>query len=127
MTNYRYIPSIKAFAEKVIGFYKREDFSALKECKEYLKNNNNAKGICGNSQEFHDAVKHLESNDFFDYAYEVAKIGHGNYPDDPVLLGDLLECGMHCRVPDSELAMWNQILTAQKDRWKWPWTVFYFF
>ncbi len=124
MTNYRYFPSIKAFAEQIIRFYKRGDFSALRECKEYLENINNAKGICGDSKDFHDAVKHLESSDFFDYAYGVAEIGHYYYPDDPVLLGDLLECGMRCRVADSELSKWNELLVAQKDRWRWPWTVF---
>lgn len=125
MTNYLYFPSIKAFAKQVIDFYRRGDFSALKECREYLENINNVKGICGDSKDFHDAVKHFESSDFFDYAYGVAEIGHNYYPDDPVLLGDLLECGMRCRVSDSELSGWNELLTAQKDRWKWPWTVFF--
>ncbi len=125
MTNYLYFPSIKVFAEQVISVYKRGDFFALKEYREYLENSDNAKGICGNSKDFHDAVVYLKGNEFFDYAYGVAEIGHHHYPDDPVLLGDLLECGMRCRVADSELSKWNELLIAQKDRWKWPWTVFF--
>ena len=119
-----YIPSVKEAAKKIISYYKEEAFDELKAVGEYLENNDVAKSIAGNGDEFHNATVQLIQFGFYDYAYALAKVGFNRYPCNTDLLGEFLAYGLHCR-PLEELQQWHTKLEKINKRF-WTWRAYQF-
>lgn len=114
-----YIPSVSEATKKIVNFYKNDAISELIEVGKYLENNDVAKSISGNADEFHNATVSLIRIGFFDYAYSLAKVGHNRYPRNTDLLGDLLCYGLRCRKME-ELEQWyNKLDKIGKRFWTW--------
>lgn len=119
-----YIPSVKEAARKIVGYYNREAYEELKTVGKYLENNDVAKSISGDGDEFHNATVELTRQGFYDYAYSLANVGHSRYPCNTDLLGDLIGYGLHCR-PLNELQQWYEKLKKINKRF-WTWRAYQF-
>lgn len=119
-----YIPSVNEAAKKIVNCYKDDKISELIEVGKYLENNDVAKAIAGNADEFHNATVQLIRIGFFDYAYSLAKVGHNRYPCNTDLLGDLLCYGLRCRTIE-ELELWYTRLDRINKRF-WTWRAYQF-
>lgn len=119
-----YIPSVKEAAKKIVNCYNEGAFEELKAVGKYLENNNVAKSIAGDGDEFHNATVRLTRYGFYDYAYELAKVGHNRYPCNTDLLGDLIAYGLHCK-PLNELQQWYIKLEKISKRF-WTWRAYQF-
>lgn len=119
-----YIPSVNEAAKKIISCYNAGAFEELKAVGEYLENNDVARSIAGNGDEFHNATVILTRHGFYDYAYALAKVGVNRYPCNTDLLGDLLAYGLHCK-PLDELQQWHSKLEKINKRF-WTWRAYQF-
>lgn len=119
-----YIPSVNEAAKKIISCYNAGAFEELKAVGEYLENNDVARSIAGNGNEFHNATVKLIRYGFYDYAYALAKVGINRYPCNTDLLGDLLAYGLHCK-PLDELQQWHSKLEKINKRF-WSWRAYQF-
>lgn len=122
--NVMYIPSVNEAAKKIISCYNAENFEELKAVGEYLENNDVARSIAGNGNEFHNATVHLTQYGFYDYAYALAKVGVNRYSCNTDLLGDLLLYGLQCKSLD-ELQQWHSELGKINKRF-WTWRAYQF-
>lgn len=114
-----YIPSVDEAAKRIVMYYNDGAIDELNAVGEYLENNDVAKSISGNGDEFHNATVRLTRAGFYDYAYALAKVGHNRYPRNTDLLGDLLCYGLHCK-PLDELQQWyTKLETINKRFWSW--------
>lgn len=119
-----YIPSVDEAAKKIVKYYNDGAIDELNAVGEYLENNDVAKSIAGNGDEFHNATVRLTRAGFYDYAYALAKVGHNRYPRNTDLLGDLLCYGLHCK-PLDELQQWYTKLEKINKRF-WTWRAYQF-
>lgn len=119
-----YIPSVDEAAMKIVQYYNDGVIDDLNAIGEYLENNDVAKSIAGNGDEFHNATVRLTRVGFYDYAYALAKVGHNRYPRNTDLLGDLLCYGLHCK-PLDELQQWYDKLEKINKRF-WTWRAYQF-
>lgn len=119
-----YIPSVGEAARKIVKYYEEGAIDDLNAVGEYLENNDVAKSIAGDGNEFHNATVQLTNAGFYDYAYALAKVGHNRYPRNTDLLGDLLCYGLHCRQLD-ELQQWHSELEMINKRF-WTWRAYQF-
>lgn len=119
-----YIPSVDEAAKKIVKYYNDDTIDALHAVGDYLENNDVAKSIAGNGDEFHNATVRLTRAGFYDYAYALAKVGHNRYPRNTDLLGDLLCYGLHCK-PLDELQQWYTKLENINKRF-WTWRAYQF-
>ena len=74
-----YIPSVDEAAKKIVQHYNNDEIDELNAIGDYLKNNDVAKYIAGNGDDFHNAKVRLPRVGFSDYAYALAKVGHNSY------------------------------------------------
>lgn len=119
-----YIPSVSEAAKKIVTSYTYGDYDELKAVGDYLENNDVARSISGNGDEFHNATVMLTRAGFYDYAYALAKVGYNRYPRNTDLLGDLLCYGLHCKSLD-ELQIWYTKLEEINKRF-WTWRAYQF-
>lgn len=119
-----YIPSVDEAAKRIVKYYNEDAIDELNAVGKYLENNNVAKSIAGNGNEFHNATVRLTRYGFYDYAYALAKVGHNRYPRNTDLLGDLLCYGLHCK-PLDELQQWYIKLDGINKRF-WSWRAYQF-
>lgn len=119
-----YIPSVDEAAKKIVQHYNNDEIDELNAIGDYLKNNDVAKSIAGNGDEFHNATVRLTRVGFYDYAYALAKVGHNRYPRNTDLLGDLICYGLHCKQLD-ELQQWYVKLENINKRF-WTWRAYQF-
>ena len=114
-----YIPSVDEAAKRIVDYYNKGQINDLNVVSEYLENNDVAKSISGNGDEFHNATVRLTRHGFYDYAYALAKVGHKRYPCNTDLLGDLLCYGLHCKLLE-ELEQWyTKLVKIDKRFWSW--------
>ena len=119
-----YIPSVDEAAKRIVQYYCDGAIDELNAVGDYLENNDVAKSIAGNGDEFHNATVRLTRSGFYDYAYALAKVGHNRYPRNTDLLGDLLCYGLHCK-PLDELHQWYDKLEKINKRF-WTWRAYQF-
>ncbi len=119
-----YIPSVAEAAKRITESYRKEEYGVLNEVSQYLANNDVAKNIAGNGDEFHNATVQLTRFGFYDFAYALAKVGHMRYPRNTDLLGDLLCYGLHCK-PLEDLEEWYFKLNEINKRF-WSWRAYQF-
>lgn len=119
-----YIPSVAEAAKRIKKYYKDDSIDKLNAVSEYLENNDVAKSIAGNGDEFHNATVELVKLGFYDFAYALAKVGHTRYPRNTDLLGDLIRYGLHCKSLD-ELQQWYEQLDKINKRF-WSWRAYQF-
>lgn len=119
-----YIPSVDEAAKRILKYYTDGSIDELNAVSDYLENNDVAKSIAGNGDEFHNATVRLAKYGFYDYAYALAKVGHVRYPRNTDLLGDLICYGLHCK-PLEELQQWYTKLDKINRRF-WSWRAYQF-
>lgn len=119
-----YIPNVTQAAIKILFYYQAGDYEKLSSVKEYLENNDVARSIAGNPDEFHNAGAELASHGFYEYAYALIKVGQLRYPWNTDLIGDLLCYGLYYQSME-ELQHWaDEIVTIKKRFWTWRAYVF---
>lgn len=119
-----YIPSVDEAAKRIIRYYADDSIDELNAVSDYLENNDVAKSIAGNGDEFHNATVKLAKCGFYDFAYALAKVGYARYPRNTDLLGDLICYGLHCKSLD-ELQQWYIKLDKINRRF-WTWRAYQF-
>lgn len=119
-----FIASVTDAAKKIVAYYEAERFDDLKDVLEYLQDENVAKSISGNADEFHNAAVQLSRQGFYEYAYALVEVGHNRNHKNTDLLGDLLAYGMHCKELN-ELVQWSDKLNKIPRRF-WTWRAYQF-